>query len=162
MKQLQQEDTEMDKIVLQSCLHSALRGEMSFPETVERMAATGVERYRVDLVLLEKSHYAPDGEIHTGKIPLDAAPAVGSQFSAEEVKSAILDIQNRRIGYPEFLRRIMEAGTTEYMVYIAGRRTIYSGRTGDFHVEHFPQALPNTELKFGTLKACATIRRQAI
>jgi hypothetical protein len=43
----------MEQKVLHDCLHLALEGKMSFPETVKRMLETGVERYRADLVLLE-------------------------------------------------------------------------------------------------------------
>jgi uncharacterized protein YbcV (DUF1398 family) len=130
----------MDKHVLHTCLHSALHGEMSFPETVGHMTETGVERYRADLVLFEKAHYATNGEVHTEKIPLEGAPPIAERFSSQDVQSAIKEIQNRRIHYAEFLRRIMAAGTAEYMVYITGRRAIYSGRTGDFHIEPFPAA----------------------
>ena len=36
------------------------------------------------------------------------------------------------------LRRVMAAGTTSYSVYLNGRKAIYFGRNGDFHVEPFP------------------------
>ena len=94
----------MDKNTLHDCFHSALNGGMSFPETVVKMAATGVERYYADLVALEKTHYSADGEIHREKIPVD--------------------VQQGRLGYAEFLRRIMRAGTTDYAVYIAGKKAI--------------------------------------
>ena len=118
----------------------AMDGKLSFPETVKRMAETGVERYRADLVSLLKSHYAPDGETHCERIPLSDAPAIGAEFSHDGVKAAIVDIQHHRIEYPEFLRRIMSAGTAEYTVFIAGKQAIYTGRHGDFHIEHFPAA----------------------
>ncbi|MGH9582278.1 MAG: DUF1398 family protein [Bryobacteraceae bacterium] len=128
----------MDKNVLHDCLHAALDGKMSFPETVGKMIQTGVERYRADLVLLEKTHYAANGGAHIEKIPLERAPAIASEFSANAVKSAIEDIQQRRIDYAEFLRRVMKAGITDYSVYLTGKKAIYYGRKGDFHVEHFP------------------------
>src|SRR6185312_4020202 len=130
----------MEQKVLYDCLHLALEGKMSFPETVKRMLETGVERYRADLVLLEKSHYAADGEIQVEKISLAEPPCVGQPFSTEGVKSALTDIQRREIGYAEFLRRIMSAGVTDYSVYLTGRKAIYNGRHGDFYVENFPPA----------------------
>jgi uncharacterized protein YbcV (DUF1398 family) len=132
----------MDQNLLHDCLHSALNGNMSFPETVVKMAATGVERYYADLVALEKLHYSTDGEMHRENIPLEQAPAIGRDFSESEVKSALVDVQQGRIGYAEFLRRIMRAGTTDYAVYIAGKKAIYHGRNGDFYVEKFPAAKP--------------------
>ena len=128
----------MEKAILIDCLRLAMNGKMSFPETVKRMTETGVERYRADLILLKKDHYAADGETHCEPISLLNAPAVGAEFAPEAVKAAIADIQQRRIEYPEFLRRIMSAGTAEYTVFILGRKAIYTGRRGDFHVEQFP------------------------
>jgi hypothetical protein len=32
----------------------------------------------------------------------------------------------------------MAAGTASYSVYLNGRKAIYFGRNGDFHVEPFP------------------------
>jgi hypothetical protein len=33
----------------------------------------------------------------------------------------------------------MEAGTVYYIAYLEGKRVMYIGREGDFHVEHFPK-----------------------
>lgn len=128
----------MDKNILHDCLHLALAGKMRFPETIGKMIETGVERYRADLVLLEKIHYAAAGETHSEAIPLSETPAIGSEFSAERVQSAIMDIQHSRIDYAEFLRRIMSAGVADYTVYVTGRKTIYNGRKGESHIEQFP------------------------
>ena len=134
----------MNSNVLHDCLVGALEGRTSFPETVRRMHAVGVERYRADLVRLEKSHYSAAGETHLEKIPLEGVPAIPAELSAPEVQSTLADIQRGAIQYPEFLRRIMRAGVTEYMVSIAGKRAIYTGRTGDFYVEPFPEPPPGT------------------
>jgi uncharacterized protein YbcV (DUF1398 family) len=130
----------MEQKVLHDCLRLALDGKMPFPETVKRMAETGVERYRADLVMLEKSHFAANGEVLEEKIALAEPPAVGQSISKEGVKSALIDIQQGRIGYGEFLRRIMSAGVTDYAVYLTGKKAIYNGRQGDFYVENFPAA----------------------
>ncbi|QEH37711.1 hypothetical protein OJF2_63020 [Aquisphaera giovannonii] len=136
----------MNPSVLNDCLARALAGAMTFPETIERMIADGVERYDADLALLQMRHYGPDGGAHTEEIPLPRAPAVAAEFSAEGVKGAIASIQRREIGYPEFLRRIMAAGAAAYSVYLNGRKAIYFGRCGDFHVEPFP---PPADLRGG-------------
>jgi len=129
----------MDSNVLHDCLVGALQGRTSFPETVRRMHAVGVERYRADLVRLEKSHYSAAGETHLEKISLEGVPAIPPALSVPEVQCALTAIQQGAIQYPEFLRRIMRAGVTEYMVSIVGKRAIYTGRTGDFYVEPFPE-----------------------
>lgn len=104
------------------------------------MAETGVERYCADLVTFQKIIYSADGHNHTVALPLTNPPAIAQDFSAPAVVDAILAIQKGQIDYPEFLRRIMKAGTVFYDVFIQGGKTIYVGRNGDFHVETFPVA----------------------
>lgn len=128
----------MNNAVLHECLAEAFAGRMTFPETVGRMMETGVERYDADLTRLEKTHYGADGTTHLEPMPLTDAPAVPIEFSGEGVQEAITAIQRREIDYPEFLRLVMAAGTASYSVYLNGRKAIYFGRNGDFHVEPFP------------------------
>jgi uncharacterized protein YbcV (DUF1398 family) len=128
----------MDNAILHECLTNALAGRMTFPETVMRMLETGVERYDADLTLMEKTHYGTEGSTHVEPIPLVDAPAVPTEFSPESVQDAIMAIRKREIDYPEFLRKVMAAGTSSYSVYLNGRKAIYFGRNGAFHVEPFP------------------------
>jgi uncharacterized protein YbcV (DUF1398 family) len=128
----------MDNAVLHECLAEAFAGRMTFPETVGRMLEIGVERYDADLTRLEKTHYGVDGATHLEAMPLTEVPAVPVEFSAGAVQAAIEAIRERQIEYPEFLRRVMAAGTASYSVYLNGRKAIYFGRNGDFHVEPFP------------------------
>ncbi len=128
----------MDIKVLQECTDLAFAGRITFPETVKRMAETGVERYCADLVTFQKIIYSADGRNHTLAMPLANPPAIAAEFSAEGVKDAIRAIQHGQVDYPEFLRRIMKAGTVFYDVFIPGGKVIYTGRKGDFHLEPFP------------------------
>lgn len=128
----------MESAVLRDCLAGAFEGRTTFPETVARMVETGVERYAADLTRLEKMHYGVDGSTHPEPIPLADPPTVPAEFSAEGVRAAISALQRGEIGYPEFLRRVMLAGTASYVAYLAGRKVVYSGRNGDSHVEPFP------------------------
>lgn len=130
----------MDDKVLDECLAAAFAGRMTFPEAVAKMAATGVERYDADLTRLRKTHYGVDGGVHIAAIPLADAQAVPAEFSPAGVQAAIEAIRGRNIDYPEFLRRVMAAGTSSYSVYLQGGKAIYFGRLGDFHVEPFPSA----------------------
>jgi len=129
----------MDKRILEDCDRLAFEGKLGFPESLQRMAATGVDRYRADLVRLEKMHYAADGESIGISMPLTDAPVIAASFREDGVKSALADIQGGKIDYGEFLRRIRAAGVTDYSVWLKGRRTIYFGRTGDFYLEEFPR-----------------------
>lgn len=130
----------MDTNVLRDCLALAMSNRMTFPETVVRMHETGVERYDADLCRMEKRYYSGDGATHSDPIPLAGAPEIRREFSCEGVRNAIEAVRRREIDYPEFLRRIMSAGTAGYTVYINGRKAVYFSRSGDFHVEPFPSA----------------------
>ena len=128
----------MDAKVLKEFETLAFQNKLPFPEAVKRLASTGVERYCADLVRLEKFYYSAEGRTHTEPIPLKDAPAIGGPFLVESVKEAIRAIQQGKIDYPEFLKRIMKAGVVYYDVFIGGRKVIYTGRGGDFHAEIFP------------------------
>jgi PhnB protein len=130
----------MNPQILQDCTDLAFQGKITFPETVKRMAATGVERYCADLVTFTKIIYSADGQNHTVALPLADPPVIAGEFSAAGVQEAIRAIQHGQIDYPEFLRRIMRSGAVFYDVFIRGGRTIYVGRGGELHVETFPVA----------------------
>ncbi|WP_165235793.1 DUF1398 family protein [Aquisphaera insulae] len=127
----------MDSPMLHDCLTRAFAGRLTFPETVSKMLETGVERYDADLTRLETMHYGVDGTTHLEPMPLTNIPEVPDEFSSGAVQAAIEAIRERQIDYPEFLRRVMAAGTASYSVFLNGRKAIYFGRNGDFHVEPF-------------------------
>ena len=130
----------LDSAVIQECTQGSINGSMTFLEVVQRLGAAGVERYEVDLVRMEKTCYGKDGETYRETLPIQDPPAIAEAFSEEGVKQALRAVQQREIGYPEFLRRIVAAGATGYSVFLDGRRAIYFGRLGDFYVEPFPDS----------------------
>ena len=116
---------------------SHFAGTFAFPDVVRTLTAEGVESYRADLVRLEETFYMPDGDTFVEKMDFPAK-AIGKDFAVAEVVAAIRDSQTGKCKYREFLNRVMDAGTTNYVVYLSGRKVIYFGRMGDFHVEEFP------------------------
>jgi uncharacterized protein YbcV (DUF1398 family) len=116
-----------------------LAGRIAFPEVVQRMLESGVERYEVDLARLEIRHYAGDGASHLMPLPIEAPPAA-REFSARGVSEAIGCAQRGEVKYVEFLEKILAAGTVGYGAYLTGRKVVYYGREGDCHVEPFPAA----------------------
>jgi uncharacterized protein YbcV (DUF1398 family) len=128
----------MNAEVLKQSLAGSLAGTDSFPEVVATLVAQGCEWYYADLVRLEKTFYAPDGENHVLAMDLPVPP-IAAAFDQAEVLAAIRASQHDNQPYPNFLRRVMRAGTTSYSVYLAGQRAIYFGRKGEFHVEEFPR-----------------------
>lgn len=129
----------MNAETIRQTVTGSLAGTHSFPDVVRILITEGVESYHADLVRGEKTFYMPDGETQVEKTDLPPMP-IGQPFSASGVISAIRAIQAKEITYVEFLHRIMAAGTTGYVVYTGGRKAIYSGRNGDFHIENFPGA----------------------
>jgi len=123
--------------VVRDCTEGSDRGDMTFPQVVEKLMAAGVERYRADLARAEKTYYLPNGE----SVVIAAKSlrrATATAFSGKGVEAAVRDAQARRIGYGEFCERIAEAGCVDYIVSLTGRRAVYFGRTGESHVEPFP------------------------
>lgn len=125
--------------VMQECTKGSDDERLMFPQIVTKLMEAGVEQYHADLRRAEKTYYMPDGESHVvASAPIASAPAAG--FSAAGVESAVRASQTQKIGYREFCERIAEAGCVGYVVSLAGRRAVYFGRTGDSHVERFPDA----------------------
>jgi uncharacterized protein YbcV (DUF1398 family) len=123
---------------IQNACEKSFTENMPFPEVIKRLAEAGVESYYADLNQLQKIYYAPCGETFVAHLKTQPLGTVAEQFDANAVKQALQDIREKKIGYAEFLRRIVAAGTRYYTVHIQGRRALYVGRFGDFHVEHFP------------------------
>jgi uncharacterized protein YbcV (DUF1398 family) len=99
-----------------------------------------IERYHADLVMGRKTYYLADGDFEDVEGQKFGGAAM--TFSAQGVEKAVHAIQRREIAYREFCRRIADAGCVGYFVSLAGRRAVYYGRTGDEHVEWFPDATP--------------------
>jgi uncharacterized protein YbcV (DUF1398 family) len=131
----------MNTELMRGTLARSLAGTIVFPEVVRILSAEGVESYRADLVRLEETFYMPDGGTFVEKMAFPAK-TIASDFRAAQVVAAIRDSQAGKCKYTEFLSRIMDAGTTSYVVYLSGKRAIYFGRKGEFHVEEFPRAQP--------------------
>lgn len=125
--------------VMEACLKSALANELSFPEIVGRLTEIGVERYHTDYCRHETTYYLADGDSHV--VAADhACEPIAELFDQDAIKGAIRQSQLGEHTYRDFLCKTMAAGCVGYFVQIAGRRAIYFGRQGDFHVEHFPAA----------------------
>lgn len=127
----------MDIDVIEECTRASHEERITFGEVVGRLIAAGVERYHVDLVRGESTHFMPDGRSHRVTYePVETRPA--DSFSADGVLAAVRSIQAGRTGYLTFCRQIMEAGCVGYLVAMRGRRAVYYGRSGETYVEPFP------------------------
>jgi len=132
----------MDTEIIKNACEKSFTENMPFPEVIKRLVDAGVESYYADLSQLQKMNYAPSGETFVAQLKTQPLGTEAEEFSADAVKQALQDIREKKIGYAEFLRQIVAAGTLACAVHIRGRRALYIGRAGDFHVERFPGAAP--------------------
>lgn len=116
----------------------SVANSLLFPDLVRRLAEAGVESYYADLIQLQKTYYAANGEVCLSRLEIEPIGPVGEHFNSAQVQEAVKAIQRGIITYVEFLRWLVAAGTFAYTVHIRGRRALYLGRAGDFHVENFP------------------------
>jgi len=127
------------RAVARACLKGAESDSIAFPQICARLMGAGFERYAVDLARATSIYYLADGD----SVALDAhmAGPIGAGFDADTIRAAIREAQTQAPGcsYAGFCRKIAAAGCIGYLVSFPGRRVVYSGRTGEAHVEHFPQ-----------------------
>lgn len=126
--------------VIKECKQRALDGTLRFPDILQQLAQVGVSHYHVDFLRAEETCYLGTGESHVERLPMPAEEIAGV-FSAPGVAAAVKASQQEALPYPEFLVRAHRAGCIGYVVYLDGRRVVYTGRTGEAHVEHFPPAV---------------------
>lgn len=113
----------------------ALDGQrIGFHDVLQTLTRCGVERYHADLLAGTKTYYMPDGSF---EITHGHAVGAANDFKGELVQQAVHANQQDEIGYCVFRERIAAAGCVGYFVSLAGRRSVYYGRTLAAHVEWF-------------------------
>jgi len=131
----------MNTDVMREVMAETQAGKLIFPEVVRRLLDAGVDSYFCDLAAREETFYMSDGKTHSEKMTL-ASAQIALEFSPSEVVAAIRGAQADTIRYPEFVKRSVAAGVIAYWAFLAGKRVIYFGRKGEFHVEEFPRPKP--------------------
>lgn len=127
----------MDTAAMKSALKGSESGKLRFPDVIGILSGAGVESYYADLIRGEDVFYMPDGQTHVEPMQHSGWKVAGS-FSQEALIKALRLVQADEIRYPEFLKQATSAGTAGYRVFLTGRKVIYFGRKGEFHVENFP------------------------
>jgi uncharacterized protein YbcV (DUF1398 family) len=131
----------MNSDVIREVLAASQAGKLIFPEVVRRLLDAGVESYFCDLAARQETFYMSDGKTHSEGMTLPSAP-IAAEFSPSDVVAAIRGAQADAIRYPEFLKRSVAAGVIAYWAFLTGKRVIYFGRKGEFHIEEFPRPKP--------------------
>lgn len=125
--------------VARQCLSDSEDDGAPFPEIIGRLIEAGVEAYRIDFRRNDATYYHSD--LGTLVLPLaDVGTAIAPNFDGEAVHAAVREAQTQQPGYTYagFCRKVRAAGCDGYYTSIVGRRVVYSGRSGDVLVEHFP------------------------
>ncbi|MEQ9506937.1 MAG: DUF1398 family protein [Hyphomonas sp.] len=127
------------EITARACLEAAETGSLDFPQIVGTLIAAGFESYTVDFRCARNTYYLPDGDSLDLSGHAPEAP-VAAEFDAGAMQAAIREAQTKAPGYtyPGFCEKAAHAGCAGYIVSFIGRRAVYVGRTGETHVEHFP------------------------
>lgn len=127
------------KTLAKSCLEAAEGNTMTFPKIVGALMAAGFESYLIDFRRQTAIYYSTDGdsvELTTHNVDMPVA----ANFDSARIGAAIKEAQQLVPGYTYkgFCKKAAEAGCAGYIVSFSGRRALYIGRTGETHVEHFP------------------------
>lgn len=126
--------------IAQRCLDGAYDGTMDFPTIVRTLIGAGFEGYDVDYRKHTSTYFLPNGAYVQLATPASKGP-IAAAFDASAVAHAVREAQAQVPGYTYagFCAKVNAAGCAGYMVSFLGKRVVYFGRTGETHVEHFPQ-----------------------
>ena len=124
---------------------------LPFPQTITELLTLKVSRYHIDYVASTATAYIPNPK--TGGVDFDVAgippvrvsvSAAGRAWNERGVVDAIRWAQSAApdYTYAAFEDKCVEAGVTDYMEYLEGKKVVYFGGKGDIHVEWFPGAEP--------------------
>jgi uncharacterized protein YbcV (DUF1398 family) len=129
----------MNTKVIAEVVHESNAGKLVFPEVVRRLLEAGVESYFADLAQGQETFYLRDGHTHVEKMSVALSPVM-NDFYESGIISAIRAAQSDQIRFPEFVKRATASGIVGYWAFLTGKKIIYFGRKGEFHVEAFPGA----------------------
>jgi uncharacterized protein YbcV (DUF1398 family) len=129
----------MNTQTIADCMTASF-ADTPFPVVVQLLAGAGVHGYRADLLKLRNTYYDGAAGAYDEAMPLTDVPAIAARFDGAAVAATVKAIQQKQIGYAEFLRRIMKAGCASYSVFFGGGKAVYVGRDGDSYTEPFPAA----------------------
>lgn len=124
----------------QQCLDGAYDRTKSFPDIVDSLMTSGFDGYVVDYRRGTTTYYLPCGENLVLENRASEAK-VSEKFDQPGIGGQIKWAQSNSpdYTYAAFCDNMKALGCAGYIVSFPGRRVLYYGRTGETHVEHFPQ-----------------------
>ncbi len=130
----------MDIVAIQECTKLNLEGKIGFGENVKRLLSAGGIWYLVDLVELKKTTYSTiDAFIEDLLLTNPGKP--GDKFNQSSISDILSAVQRKEIDFQEFLRRMIRAGCSYYIIFMKGRKMLYGGNLGDRFESEFPDSL---------------------
>jgi len=114
---------------------------LQFPQTVSRLLALGVQRYHIDYVASTATAYIGK-YCDVLEVPSHKRPTESTVWDGSKLMAAIRSAQAGEGGYSDFATRAIEAGVTNYFVYLEGKKVMYMGANGEVHTEWFPGSGP--------------------
>jgi uncharacterized protein YbcV (DUF1398 family) len=116
-------------------LTAALEQErITFADAVQALIEARVERCHADFAGGTTTWYMADGSF---EITRGGTILASEDFRGDAVTEAVRAVEQGEIGYRSFCDRLAAAGCVGYFVSLAGRRSVYYGRTLAAHVEWF-------------------------
>lgn len=119
-------------------IRECTRGELTFPEIIKQLADIEIERYYADLIRMEKTYYASEGDTYVESLNKGNQIEIPDVFQEEKIIEALKLVQEGKINYSRFLEKIRLAGCVNYTVFLSGKQAHYLGRKGEIHIETFP------------------------
>ncbi len=128
------------KSIAEKCLEAAYDKSMAFPQIVGALIGAGFDGYSIDYRAGTATYYLPDGDDATIPLPHGGA-SVAASFDAAGIAAQIKWAQANPpdYSYAAFCANVTALGCAGYLVSFLGKRVLYVGRTGETHIEHFPQ-----------------------
>ncbi|HEV2916705.1 MAG TPA: DUF1398 family protein [Candidatus Babeliales bacterium] len=111
-----------------------------YPKTFEVLKDAGVISYNVSWTNAYKAVYQTTLDEYHAPMPAGfTLVPIASEFSAEKVKQALLDHQQKKTNFVQFLNDLAVAGVSHYRVDMSNRTvTYYSPSEKQSYVQHVP------------------------
>lgn len=140
--------------IIWESVHS--KSGLPFPQTVSRLMSLGVTRYHIDYVAATATSYvsnasSPSIIVDVAKLPAQhiPKPLTSTTWNKDGLVAAIRKAQamakEGKGDYLAFAAECVEAGVTDYIAFLDGKRVLYLGAKGDSHTEWFPGARPSED-----------------
>jgi uncharacterized protein YbcV (DUF1398 family) len=138
-KKSQQRAKLMKEEIITLTLAETVEGKYTFPEHLAHMIKAGVFGYIIDLINKTAQYYDELNRTYVIPFPYKPDFKVSDTWTPEGLKKALLDIQNKKISYIEFLHEIAHAGIALYDVQMEASQTVYYAKAKRAsYIERFP------------------------